>query len=358
MALSQQSYPADGATSQFNWTKPFLSRTHVKVYVDGVEDMTFTWISNTLIQPTVMPTKGQTVLIDRDTPTDALTDFNDGSTLVEDDLDRTLLQAVYVAEEVKDELINYLRKDAVGVWDAGSARIKNVADGSLASDAVNKAQRDAVQIANGNVPIPRNPLDDGKVLGANGGVFSWTSFLISMISDAQAFMKTFLGSADAAAARSSIGAAAESEVAKLGGATFTGKTDLNGPFLLTGNELTISDGSVTPTSPFHRIDTEADAAADDLHTIVQDNLPFNSLLLLTRAFAGRNPTIKHTPSPGPGQIITADGKDILLDGNDYVMLRRRSSRWEEVFRSVQQYPAGSIVQTQIATRMPGRPTAR
>ena len=45
MANSYVEYNADGNTNQFDITFDYIDRTHVKVYVDNVEDTTFTFSS-------------------------------------------------------------------------------------------------------------------------------------------------------------------------------------------------------------------------------------------------------------------------------------------------------------------------
>jgi uncharacterized cupin superfamily protein len=62
------------------------------------------------------------------------------------------------------------------------------------------------------VPIADDPGDDDKVLVPSGGVVSWTTFTASLISDAVAFMQTFLTSATAGAARTNLGVAIGSDV--------------------------------------------------------------------------------------------------------------------------------------------------
>ena len=52
-------------------------------------------------------------------------------------------------------------------------------------------------------------------------------------------------------------------------------------------ELTIAAGSVTPTAAAHTIDTEGDAASDDLTHLVYDNHPEGRLLLIRAEDAAR-----------------------------------------------------------------------
>ena len=101
--------------------------------------------------------------------------------------------------------------------------------------------------------------------------------------------------------------------------------------------LTIAAGGVTPTRAAHLVDTEADAAADDLTHIGQDNLPNGSLLFLSSVDVSRVPTVKHGAG-GLGQILLEGGVDFALDAtNKWLWLVRDGTTWRERARG----PAGS-----------------
>ncbi|MEO5336863.1 MAG: discoidin domain-containing protein [Magnetospirillum sp. WYHS-4] len=103
------------------------------------------------------------------------------------------------------------------------------------------------------------------------------------------------------------------------------------------SELTISSGGVTPTRAAHLVDTEADAAADDLTHIGQDNLPNGSFLYLSSVDVSRVPTVKHGAG-GLGQILLEGGADFALDAtNKWLWLVRDGTTWRERARG----PAGS-----------------
>ncbi|MFQ5786190.1 MAG: hypothetical protein ACE5H8_15395, partial [Alphaproteobacteria bacterium] len=78
------------------------------------------------------------------------------------------------------------------------------------------------------------------------------------------------------------------------------------------SELTIAAGTVTPTRGIHSIDTELDAAADDLSNIAQTNHPDGSLLLIHEVDPGRVVTVKHAAA-GAGQILLHGAADFVLD---------------------------------------------
>lgn len=93
-----------------------------------------------------------------------------------------------------------------------------------------------------------------------------------------------------------------------GNNTFSGDTTLTGDLNLPSDgELTIASGSITTTGSNHSVDTEGDAATDDLDTIVAGS--DGQLLLLTIADDARDVVVKH----GTGNIVTPNGEDITID---------------------------------------------
>ena len=74
-------------------------------------------------------------------------------------------------------------------------------------------------------------------------------------------------------------------------------------------ELTISAGAVTPVQNYHRLDTQADAASDDLDTVVSSGLTGAFALFVRAEHTSRTIVIKH----GTGNILSGSGSDIDLD---------------------------------------------
>lgn len=79
--------------------------------------------------------------------------------------------------------------------------------------------------------------------------------------------------------------------------------------LATSTELTIATGSVTPTQNWHTIDTQSDAATDDLDTIVASSVTDGFILLFRASHTSRDVVVKHNT----GNIVTTTGLDITLD---------------------------------------------
>jgi hypothetical protein len=96
-------------------------------------------------------------------------------------------------------------------------------------------------------------------------------------------------------------------------------------------ELTIAASVVTPavTAGDFRIDTEADAAADDLTNILQTNSWETRRIRLRCENAARVTTLKHAAG-GSGQILTVDGADFALnDTGRWIDLEDVGSDWVE-----------------------------
>ena len=84
-----------------------------------------------------------------------------------------------------------------------------------------------------------------------------------------------------------------------------------------GSELTIASGAITCSGSVHSVDTEADAATDDLDTI---HMVDGDFVFLRAASADREVTLKHGAS-----IQTGDGTDVVLDNTMKTMLLLRSN---------------------------------
>ena len=105
MPVSTVTYTANGSNNQFSITFPYIDAAHVRISVDG-SSASFTFHNSTTAQLNSTPTSGQTVVVYRQTPSTALVDFTDGSTLFESDLDLANTQARYISEEARDRADN------------------------------------------------------------------------------------------------------------------------------------------------------------------------------------------------------------------------------------------------------------
>ena len=137
------SYTANGSTPTFSFSFPYISTSHVKAYVNGVEDTSITFPTSSSVTLSSTPSNGDTILIKRITsPSTRLVDFQDGSVLSASDLDQSANQNFYMAQETDDEVGSKLGTNANNVYDASATgsnlKISNVADPTSAQDVATK----------------------------------------------------------------------------------------------------------------------------------------------------------------------------------------------------------------------------
>jgi len=90
------------------------------------------------------------------------------------------------------------------------------------------------------------------------------------------------------------------------------------------SEVTISSGAITVTQSYHNVDTEADAASDDLTTI--NGGVTGQILVLRSNNSGRDIVLKDG-----GGNLTLSGDFTLAGNNDTIMLILKSNGyWSEI----------------------------
>jgi len=143
MPYSFIQYSAGGSTAQFAIPFPYISRDHVKVYIDGVEDEAKTFASPSIVQTSTTPVALSVVEVRRATPKETpVVDFSDASTLTARNLDNIALQFLYLSQEAQDTADTSLLLASDGTYNALNRRIKNVGTPSSSADAATKAYVD------------------------------------------------------------------------------------------------------------------------------------------------------------------------------------------------------------------------
>ena len=114
------------------------------------------------------------------------------------------------------------------------------------------------------------------------------------------------------------------------------------------SELTIATGAVTQTQSYHTIDTQADAATDDLDTItIASDM---SMLLITLENAARIVTLKH----GTGNINLPGDADVVMAENTVYFLLYNGSAWNLVFATLFGAVIGAVIGYLVKNREYGR----
>lgn len=154
MPYSYVNYPANGSTQNFTFSFSYLDPSHIHVYVEGVETTSFTFLNSNTIRFATAPTSGSTIEIRRITPKDVpVVDFQDGSVILERDLDLLATFNLYVSQETDDLAANGFFVGEDGTFTADNRRISGLATPVNPEDAANKAYIDtgvASQIAIAN----------------------------------------------------------------------------------------------------------------------------------------------------------------------------------------------------------------
>lgn len=143
MALSYEITQFAGGSPSFNVPFGYLQKSHVHVYVNGIESLPLTWLSPSLVQLSTSPTVGAYVKVQRATPIAApIVSFLAGP-LSEVDLNNEPLQLLYLCQEATDRATDAIGLAIDGVnFDARGHRITNLGSPTLIHDASDKAYVD------------------------------------------------------------------------------------------------------------------------------------------------------------------------------------------------------------------------
>jgi len=147
--FSRHQYISDGSTDSFVVPFPYISKDHVKVYVNGGLGY-FRWNTDGSVRVIPQPVNGDSILLVRETSKNArLVDYVGNASLGEVELDTDSKQAFYLIQEQSDVFLAYLRGDSGYLTatdsnlfaDTGSATdaiIQSLLEGSLSTKLANQ----------------------------------------------------------------------------------------------------------------------------------------------------------------------------------------------------------------------------
>lgn len=140
MALSRIQYiQSVTGNKTFSVTVPYISKDHIKVAVNGT-DVTFTWLNSSTIQLTTAPAVGAVIDVRRETERQTLlVNFQDASTITEDQLDLAAAQTFYIAQEAFDATGGTLAQANDGSYSAQNRRISQLGTPNSDDDAATVA---------------------------------------------------------------------------------------------------------------------------------------------------------------------------------------------------------------------------
>jgi len=126
------------------------------------------------------------------------------------------------------------------------------------------------------------------------------------------------------------------------------KNLLDGSLAFGADELTIATGAVTVDRSAHTIDTESDAATDDLSTITASSVYDGTILFLRSANSARVVTLKHEAG-GAGQLHLLSGFDHPLSDTQPLLLQYTGTDWYEVKSTVPVLPGRNLIRNGAMT---------
>ena len=145
MALTQNTYTADGTTTKYSIQFEYLRESDVNVSLNGVQTTAFTLANATTVNLNSPPDNGVKVRVYRSTDNEELASrFFAGSAIRASDLNKNFEQTLFSVQEVLNRFIDRTQAIFENIINMGNFRITNMADGVDDKDAVTKSQLDDV----------------------------------------------------------------------------------------------------------------------------------------------------------------------------------------------------------------------
>ena len=145
MALTQNTYTADGTTTKYSIQFEYLRESDVNVSLNGVQTTAFTLANATTVNLNSPPDDGVTVRVFRSTDNEELASrFFAGSAIRASDLNKNFEQTLFSVQEVLNRFIDRTQAVFENIINMGNFKITNMARGVDGKDAVNKDQLDEV----------------------------------------------------------------------------------------------------------------------------------------------------------------------------------------------------------------------
>lgn len=133
-------YTTNGTQTVYAFNYDYLRASFIKIKMDGVTTYIYGQdyiISERQLEFTSPPPAGHTLTIYRQTPTDRLVAFTEGSVLKATDLSTNQIQTIHVLEETLDTIYQTsMSQNTDGNWDGQGKRIVNVKDPLNEQDVV------------------------------------------------------------------------------------------------------------------------------------------------------------------------------------------------------------------------------
>lgn len=198
----------DGTAPVVSLTFPYINRSHVKASVDGVLAVA-SWTGASEVTFAAPVPVGSTWVVYRDTPTEPVVDFTNGSILTEDDLDMANRQTLYRQEEVEE---NYgLSADAANAAAASEAAAAASETAAATSETNAAASASAASTSETNAAASESAASASETAAAASASAASTSETNAAASEAAAATSEANASTSETNAAASASAAATSE---------------------------------------------------------------------------------------------------------------------------------------------------
>ncbi len=155
MAVTQNTYSANGSTVLYSFTFPYLENTDIKVSLDGVITTAYTLANATTIQFTTAPTAGVAVRIFRETDdSDLAATFYPGSAIRSQDLNENFTQNLYVTQEsnreaeLANQKADFTATVAAGAVTTANSAVSTANTATATANSASSAASAAVTTAN------------------------------------------------------------------------------------------------------------------------------------------------------------------------------------------------------------------
>lgn len=137
MANTIHRFDGDGVQTDFQISFEYLRREFVKVFVGNVSTA-FTFHTEQTVRIIPAPAAGSFITIQRQTSSDALVTFVNGSVLMAPEMNLADLQSIHLSEEAHDVAAEAVNMGFAGHFNARGLRITGMADPVNPGDAVTK----------------------------------------------------------------------------------------------------------------------------------------------------------------------------------------------------------------------------
>jgi hypothetical protein len=126
MAITQNTYTGNGATTLYSFTFPYLEETDVKVTLNEVPTTAYTFANATTIEFNTAPTNGALIRIYRDTDIeDTKAEFYPGSSIRAQNLNDNFSQTLYAVQEINNNALDKVTDtiDSTEAWVANDNQV-------------------------------------------------------------------------------------------------------------------------------------------------------------------------------------------------------------------------------------------